>query len=387
MLKSINEIKVDGVPVRIKKFNIESTITTGESPFPPRGSVLAVLKDNTVLLGGGKRGGSVFAWNERDEKVKHLGDMISDNERVKADSRFGITDIAVLCENKCAANLLISFPRLLKSNGVDCVEVVVFRAVYDRTKSLLKRKELWFKSSPCVKYPTTISTLSPFQSPVQHASGRIQVINKHSVFLTVGDLGFDNLFDRKERGTLGSVWRLTKKSATEITKTRISQGHRNMQGIVLINKKHLLVSEHGPKGGDELNLIDLTKSGVHDFGWPFATYGSEYTEYDYVIPGKNGTHEGYTKPLKVWKTAIAPTELALVPNGTFGKYSGGIVMGSLLARSLVFMRYSYKKKMIYDSQIINVGERIRDLDVLSDRRLVASTDSGKLLIFTSPTNK
>lgn len=43
--------------------------------------------------------------------------------------------------------------------------------------------------------------------------------------------------------------------------------------------------------------------------------------------------------------------------------------------------------MIYDSQIIDVGERIRDLDVLSDKRIIASTDSGKLLIFTSPTNK
>jgi len=383
----LNSIKVDGTSVRIKKFNIESTITTGELPFPPRGSVLAVLKDGTILLGGGERGGSIFSWNEHEQRVKHIGDMISDDERIKADSRFGITDIAVLYENKCTANLLISFPRLSKLNGVNCVELVVFRVVYDRMNSLLKKKELWFKSSPCVKYPTTISTLSPFQSPVQHASGRIQVINKHSAFLTVGDLGFDNLFDRKKRGTLGSVWRLTKKSANQIIKTRVSQGHRNMLGILLLKNQHLLVSENGPKGGDELNLIDLTKSGVvHDFGWPFVTLGSQYTDYDYVIPGKTGTHEGFTKPIKVWKTAIAPTELALVPSGKFGKYSGGIVMGTLLAKSLVFMRYSYKKKIIYDSQTIDVGERIRDLDILPDKRIVASTDSGQLLIFSSPTN-
>ena len=70
---------------------------------------------------------------------------------------------------------------------------------------------MWFKSSPCVKYPTTISSLSPFQSPVQHASGRMEVINKHSIFLTVGDLGFNNLFDREKRGDLGSVFRITKK--------------------------------------------------------------------------------------------------------------------------------------------------------------------------------
>jgi hypothetical protein len=372
------KINVDGVSINVKRFNVESTITTGESPFPPRGANIAVLKDGTVLLGGGERGMSVFAWNEHDQKLKHLGDVISANKRVQADSRFGITDIAVLCENKCSANLLISFPILSKSN---CVKVVVFRFIYDRTNSLLKKKEMWFNSSPCVKYPTTISSLSPFQSPVQHASGRMEVINKHSIFLTVGDLGFNNLFDREKRGDLGSVFRITKKNATRITRTRISQGHRNMQGVLLLNNKRLLVSEHGPKGGDELNLIDLTKPGVTDFGWPFVTYGTEYTPYDYVTPGKIGTHEGFAKPIKVWKTAIAPTELVRVPNGTFGKYSGGIAMGTLLARSLVFMRY--KNKTITDAKLVNVGERIRDLDTLHGERLIASTDSGQLLIFTS----
>ena len=372
------KINVDGVSIHVKRFNVESTITTGEPPFPPRGANIAVLKDGTILLGGGERGGSVFAWNEHNQQLKFLGDVISPNQRVQADSRFGITDIAVLCENKCSANLLISFPILSKSN---CVKVVVIRFIYDRINSSLKKKEMWFKSSPCVKYPTTISSLSPFQSPVQHASGRMEVINKHSIFLTVGDLGFNNLFDREKRGDLGSVFRITKKSATRITRTRISQGHRNMQGVLLLNNKHLLVSEHGPKGGDELNLIDLTKPGVTDFGWPFVTYGTEYTPYDYVTPGKIGTHEGFAKPIKVWETAIAPTELVRVPNGTFGKYSGGIAMGTLLARSLVFMRF--KNKTITDAKLVNVGERIRDLDTLHGERLIASTDSGQLLIFSS----
>ena len=62
---------------------------------------------------------------------------ISPNQRVQADSRFGITDIAVLCENQCSANLLISFPILSKSN---CVKVVVIRFIYDRINSSLKKK-------------------------------------------------------------------------------------------------------------------------------------------------------------------------------------------------------------------------------------------------------
>ena len=104
------KINVDGVSIHVKRFNVESTITTGEPPFPPRGANIAVLKDGTILLGGGERGGSVFAWNEHNQQLKFLGDVISPNQRVQADSRFGITDIAVLCENKCSANLLIHFP-------------------------------------------------------------------------------------------------------------------------------------------------------------------------------------------------------------------------------------------------------------------------------------
>ena len=56
-------------------------------------------------------------------------------------------------------------------------------------------------------------------------------------------------------------------------------------------------------------------------------------------------------------------------------------MGTLLARSLVFMRF--KNKTITDAKLVNVGERIRDLDTLHGERLIASTDSGQLLIFSS----
>ena len=59
-------------------------------------------------------------------------------------------------------------------------------------------------------------------------------------------------------------------------------------------------------------------------------------------------------------------------------------MGTLRQASLVFMRY--ENGMVSDTEIVNVGARIRDLDVLPDQRLIASTDDGRLMIFSSPTN-
>ena len=116
-----SEIKVAGVAIDVKSFDVESTKSLGGND---RGPALAVLKDGTVLLGGGTRGGSIFTWNESNQKLKLLGEMISKRERIQ-DSRFAVTDIAVLSENKTIATLLISFPRLAPSR---CVEVVVFRA-------------------------------------------------------------------------------------------------------------------------------------------------------------------------------------------------------------------------------------------------------------------
>ena len=352
-----SEIQVAGVSVDVTSFDIEQTKSVGGND---RGPALAVLKDGTVLLGGGTRGGSIFSWKESTQELKLLGEMMSSRERIR-DSRFAITDIAILSENKDAAYLLISFPRL---SAARCVEVVVFRATYNRVKNSLTKNERWFKSKPCVAI-----------SAVQHAAGRMEVINNRSAYLTVGDLGFDDLTNRTKRGDLGSVFRISKKNVT-----RISQGHRNQQGIVLVDGKDLLVSEHGPRGGDEINLIE---QGI-DYGWPFVTYGAPYSQGDYVIPGETGTHEGFREPLKQWNPSIAPTELVQLPVGKFGKYSGGLAMGTLRQASLVFMRYENGK--ILDSEIVSVGARIRDLEILPDQRLIASTDDGRLIIFSSPTS-
>ncbi|NCX36356.1 MAG: glucose dehydrogenase, partial [Actinobacteria bacterium] len=292
---SASEIKVGDLALDVASFDVEITKSLGGND---RGPALAVLKDGTVLLGGGVRGGSIFAWREEGNELVRLGEMISAKERIK-DSRFAITDIAVLSETQNSANLLISFPRLTSAR---CVEVVVFRATFDRVNSTIN--------------------------------------NKGSAYLTVGDLGYGDLGDRNLRGDLGSVFRITAKGAK-----KISSGHRNQQGIALLDDKTLLVSEHGPRGGDEINIIE---NGI-DYGWPFVTYGAPYSQGDYVIPTKPGTHVGFREPIKQWTPSIAPTELVQLPRGIFGKYGGGLVMGTLREASLVFMRFENGK--ILETQI------------------------------------
>lgn len=332
-------------------FDIAGAVTNGGGS---RGPALAVMQDGTMLLGGGDAGGEIFLVNVKTQKLRKLGSLIPANKR-RIDSRFAITDIAVLSENKKRANLLISYPRLGSNNR--CVEVAVDQIRYNRAKQKVNRVANWFVTKPCVPI-----------SAVQHASGRFAVIDNKSVYVTIGDLGFPGINDRGKRGDLGSIFKV---SATNVE--RISQGHRNAQGILLFNGKDLLAAEHGPRGGDELNLI---KPG-NDYGWPFVTYGEPYSSGDYVKPTKTGTHQGYVEPLKYWTPSIAPTELVQLPEVGWGEWSGALVLGTLRENALVFMKLDNKFN-VTQTKMTDLGQRIRDLEINKAGNLVATTDEGRL---------
>ncbi|MDP4746601.1 MAG: hypothetical protein NWR58_02020, partial [Candidatus Nanopelagicales bacterium] len=160
-----------------------------------RGPALAVLKNGNLILGGGNNGGTLFLGDGKKRAVITLGDLIKQSDR-KKDSRFAITDIAVLSEGSNSAKLLVSYPRL--GAGKKCVEVVVDQVDANfRTNKIVKNKT-WFVSKPCV----------PIKA-VQHAAGRMERIDANSVYLTIGDLGFTKINDVKARGDLGSVFQIS----------------------------------------------------------------------------------------------------------------------------------------------------------------------------------
>ena len=339
--------------LQIRVDDVKTSTTSGGNM---RGAGLAVLSNDELLLGGGKTGGEIFLYNLSNKKLTKLASLISANRRVN-DSRFAINDIAVLSQSQSAANLLISYPRLGLQR--DCVEVVVENVNYDRINQKINRVKTWLVTKPCVPI-----------SAVQHTSGRFAVIDSKSAYVTIGDLGYTQISNRKKRGDLGSIFKV---SSTSVSK--FSQGHRNAQGILLYNGKDLLAAEHGPRGGDELNLI---KAGS-DYGWPFVTYGQPYGSGDYVRPTKTGTHAGFVEPLKYWVPSIAPTELVQLPKSGWGDWSNQLVLGTLREQVLVFMAID-ERFVVTNTVNVDIGERIRDLEVLSTGELVATTDSGQLLV-------
>lgn len=324
-----------------------------------RGAAITKVDANRYLFGGGKNGFSLYLFDLKTGTEKFLGKVENYNQRID-DSRFAITDIGILSRTGDRIEVVVSYPRYDRIR--QCVTVVLGAYQIEvGTKPLIKRTGTWFTSKPCVPI-----------SAVQHAAGRIEVIDKSTVYMTVGDLGFNKINQVKTRQDLGSVFKISKSKIE-----KISQGHRNQQGILLIGTD-LYTSEHGPRGGDELNLINSGK----DYGWPFVSYGEPYTSGDYVKPGVTGSHEGFTKPLTYWVPSVAPTELVQLPSGpSWGVWASQIAMGTLREESLIFIQLTNRVTVGQISEV-NVGERIRDLEISENDQVIATTDSGKLLVIS-----
>jgi len=187
--------------------------------------------------------------------------------------------------------------------------------------------------------------------------GKVVRINKD------GSVPRDNPFV-STRGALPEIW---------------SYGHRNPQGATLTPAGVLWLQEHGPQGGDEINL----PKAAANYGWPVITYGENYGG------GKIGEgltrKAGMAQPLHYWVPSIAPSGMAFLTSERYGKsWQGNLFVGSLKFGYLDRIELSepFGGKVLRESKLLTeVGERIRDVRQGPDGLLYVLTDSrdGKLI--------
>lgn len=187
--------------------------------------------------------------------------------------------------------------------------------------------------------------------------GKIVRINKD------GSVPQDNPFVGKA-GALPEIW---------------SYGHRNAQGATLAPDGTFWMHEHGPQGGDEINL---PRAGAN-YGWPVITYGENYGG------GKIGEglteKAGMQQPLHYWVPSIAPSGMAFLTSERYGKsWRGNLFVGSLKFGYLdrIELASPFAGKVVRESKLLSdAGERIRDVRQGPDGLLYVLTDSnnGKLI--------
>lgn len=157
-----------------------------------------------------------------------------------------------------------------------------------------------------------------------------------------------------------------------------SYGHRNPQGLAFNPASgELWEQEHGPRGGDEVNIIGKGKN----YGWPVIGYGIDYSGAKI----HESTHKaGMEQPIKYWVPSIAPSGMAFYTADRFPKWKGSLFVGALRGEMLVRLSLDGDKVTGEERLLHDLGERIRDVRQGPDGALYLLTDAsnGRILRVT-----
>ncbi|MDO9360032.1 MAG: PQQ-dependent sugar dehydrogenase [Polaromonas sp.] len=208
---------------------------------------------------------------------------------------------------------------------------------------------------------TLFMTLGDRFSRMQDAQ---KLDNHHGKVIRVnkdGSVPKDNPFVSRA-GALPEIW---------------SYGHRNMQGAALAPDGSYWTHEHGPQGGDEINLPQAGRN----YGWPAITYGENYGGGR--IGDGSTSKPGMEQPLHYWVPSIAPSGMAFLTSDKYGKaWQGNLFVGSLKFGYLnrIELEQPFKGKVVREHKLVE-GERVRDVRQGPDGLLYVLTDSrnGRLL--------
>jgi glucose/arabinose dehydrogenase len=174
-----------------------------------------------------------------------------------------------------------------------------------------------------------------------------------------GAVPLDNPF-RSQPGALPEIW---------------SYGHRNPQGATLGPDGKLWMHEHGPQGGDEINLPQPGRN----YGWPVITYGENYGGGKL---GEGTSKPGMEQPLHYWVPSIAPSGMAFLTSNRYGgAWQGSLFVGSLKFGTLHRLEVAGGRVQREEKLLQGNGGRIRDVHQGPDGLLYLLTDSpqGRLL--------
>ena len=194
--------------------------------------------------------------------------------------------------------------------------------------------------------------------------GRIEKFRGNEILFSIGFFAdYDDA--QKLDNLLGKVIAIDK-----ITKSHrlISIGHRNPQGLSFLENNNLVINtEHGPKGGDEINFNFLNDNRLKNFGWPISSYGKPYPGKESIFIDKGllkTTHaeNGFEEPIKYYVPSIGISELVAIEDNPQNNLVNTLHVSSLRANSIYIIKASKGfKKILTQDRIYISNNRIRDI--------------------------
>ncbi len=225
----------------------------------------------------------------------------------------------------------------------------------------------------------------PAANSTAHYGGRILFDPNGNLMVSTGERS--NMSTRplaqSVSGALGKIVRITKDgeaapgnptfTGTDVLPELYSIGHRNPQGIALHPiTGDLWLSEHGPRGGDEINRV---LAGAN-YGWPTITYGIEYSGG--VIGSGIQQQAGMEQPVYYWDPVIAPCGIAFYSGNRIPEWENNLFVGGLAGEHIARLVIKDNKVAGEERLLEDEDQRFRDITQGTDNALYAITDSGRL---------
>ncbi len=296
---------------------------------------------------------------------------ISGLPKISVGGQGGLLDVAVHPDFKNNKLIYLSYAALgQKGRGTEISRAELHGHELKNLKTIFKA------------HPKTYSSL--------HFGSRLVFDDKNYLYITIGEK-FEMRQAQNLKSHLGTIIRIKddgtippdnpfvqKKHALQEI---FSYGHRNPQGLTIhpVTRK-IWAHEHGPRGGDEVNII---KSGAN-YGWPKITYGIDYSG---AIISRETHRKGMEQPVVYWDPSIAPSGMTFYHGDKFPNWKGDLFVGALAHLHLRRIELDGEKVVGQEVILQNLSQRIRDVRSGPDGYLYILTDSsnGKVLRL-KPTN-
>ncbi len=291
----------DVIEVSVGEIEVSPVATGLDTPW-----AIGILPDNSFLV------------TERDGELLYIAEgkakQVRGVPKVATNGQGGLLDVTIARDFNQTREVFLTFSKPQRGGAGTAVAVARLSESGDRLTNL-----------------RVIFEAVPGGSGGRHFGSRVVEARNGTLFVTIGDRG-DRPSAQERSNHMGTVIRINRDGSVPSDNPFVGQsdirpeiwsfGHRNPQGANLDLQGRLWVSEHGARGGDEVNLV---KPGAN-FGWPVISYGVHYSGQKI---GEGTSKTGMEQPEYYWDPSIAPSGLMVYSGKLWPEWRGNIFVGSL----------------------------------------------------------
>jgi len=350
----------------LKKYKLNSGFYAGINNHFPGSGYIDFYKSNIIVLSS--RGILVFKKNieDTDKNFKQIKNNINEfigKDQFKKHRWFSLKDIFIF-NNK----VFVSYTEEIKE---DCWNTSVIYGDINYENIVFRKL---FSPKECIHSNDNIDK----EFNAHQSGGKIISFDDNHILLTVGDYRSRHLA-QDIKSVNGKIIKVNINNGNfEI----ISMGHRNPQGLYFDKENNfILETEHGPMGGDEINLIEVSKINkdkIQNYGWAISSAGEHYvgkieankTKYEKYPLYKSHSEHGFIEPLKSFVPSIGVSEIVKIGQNKY-------VVSSMIDKSLNFFELNEQKQIINLNRV-EVFERVRDLRFNNNQLFLFMEDTASI---------